>query len=221
VILTNEFDVRAPIEQIWKLLDQIEIVVPCMPGASYLGREGDNHRMAIRMKLGAVSTHFQGAAHFEERNEATHTVRIRGSSKDTGGKGSATATVTATLEPLANAGTHVTVKTDLVITGKIAQFGGGLVTDISSRLIAQFAQNLQQLIEAQQSVQPPPMGDVAQAQATVATTIGTSGSETAAQEPPALDLGQVMLPAILTFGRRYVAIPVIFFVLGWLAGRYL
>ena len=92
-----------------------------MPGATYLGSEGENHRLGIRLKIGAISTHFQGTVRFEERDETTHTVAIRGSGKDTGGKGSATATLVARLAPSADLGTHVVVKTDLAITGKIAQ----------------------------------------------------------------------------------------------------
>lgn len=227
MILTNEFVVKAPVETLWSLLDQIETFVPCMPGAYYVGRDGDDHRVGVRMKVGIINTHFNGTVRYLEKDAATHTVTIRGSGKDVGGKASASATVVATLEPLPDAATRVIIKTDLAITGRLAQFGSGVLTDIAGRLIAQFAQNLQQKIVATQAALSPSSGGAAasafahaSAQPTAQATAHAS-APAALPEPPALDLGQVMLPAVLNFVRSYVAIPVVFFVLGWLAARYL
>ena len=218
MILTNEFQVYAPIDRVWQLLDQVDAVVPCLPGASFLGEEGGDYRVGIRMKIGAISTHFQGFLRFEERNETTHTIKIRGTGKDTSGKGSATAIITAVLEPRKNLQTHVAVKTDLAITGKIAQFGGGVITDISTRLMADFARTLQKMIQARQSESSPPTRGVLEQPA---VPLVAEERASVMPEAPALDLGHMMLSVITRTVWKNVAIPTVFFLLGWLAARYL
>jgi carbon monoxide dehydrogenase subunit G len=227
VILTTEFVVKAPVETLWSLLDQIETFVPCMPGAYYIARDGEDHRVGVRMKVGIINTHFNGTVRYLEKDAANRTVTIRGTGKDVGGKASASATVVAALEPLPDAATRVVIKTDLAITGRLAQFGSGVLTDIAGRLIAQFAQNLQRKITETQATLAPSFGAAAasasaQASASsMAQAPAQSSAPAAATEPPALDLTQVMLPTILNFVRSYVAIPAVFFMLGWLAARYL
>lgn len=214
MILTNEFVVKAPVETLWSLLDEMETFVPCMPGAYYVARDGDEHRVGVRMKVGIINTHFNGTVRYLEKDVANRTVTIRGSGKDVGGKAAASATIVAVLKPEADA-TRVVIKTDLAITGRLAQFGSGVLTDIAARLIAQFAQNLQQKIVAIQSL-PPSSPE------TAAASVSDRAPETASvPEPPALNLAQVLAPVALKFVRSYVAIPVVFFVLGWLAAQYL
>lgn len=214
MILTNEFVVKAPVDTLWILLDEMETFVPCMPGAYYVARDGEDHRVGVRMKVGIINTHFNGTVRYLEKDAAKRTVTIRGSGKDVGGKASASATIVAVLKPEADA-TRVVIKTDLAITGRLAQFGSGVLTDIAGRLIAQFAQNLQQKIVATQSI--PPLSSEAAAASASAQAQGTA----TVPEPPALNLAQVLAPVALNFVRSYVAIPVVFFVLGWLAARYL
>lgn len=217
MILRNEFLVDAPVDVVWRMLDDMETIVPCMPGASYMGREGHDHQVGIRMKVGAISTHFQGVVRFVEKDASKHTAVIRGSGKDAGGKASASATLVATLEPQPTGGTRVVVKTDMAITGRLAQFGGGVLADISSRLILQFADNLQRSILARSSA---PMPSYETDPSAIMSSEAGAGS-VPAQEPPALDLGGVVGPVALNLVRRFVAVPVAFFVLGWLAARYL
>lgn len=142
MILTNEFVVEAPVDRAWGLLDEVESIISCMPGAAYIGRDGDDHKVSIRVKVGAISANFQGTVRFLEKNEAARTTRIRGVGKDLGGKATATATISVKLEPLPSARTKFLVETDLALTGRLAQFGGGVIADIASRLIEQFTQNL-------------------------------------------------------------------------------
>lgn len=224
MILDNEFRVDAPVGVVWQLLDDLPFIVPCMPGASYIGREGEEHRVGIRMRVGAITTHFQGAVRFVEMDPAAHRAVIQGSGKDAGGKGAASATVVTTLEPEPS-GTRVCVHTDLAITGRLAQFGGGVLGDISSRLMAQFAENLRRLLAERATTPaealpqagldhaPTPPGE----RELRASSPGSSGPAEAAP----LDLCSLLLPVALDRVRRFVVVPVTFFVLGWLAARYL
>ena len=99
--LTNRFEVNAPEALVWSLFDSLDRVVPCMPGASYLGQEGQEHRVRMKVKIGAVVSNFEGTVSFTHKDEATHVAIMRGAAKDTGGKGSASALIETRLTPLA------------------------------------------------------------------------------------------------------------------------
>ncbi|GAA3456936.1 SRPBCC family protein [Dactylosporangium matsuzakiense] len=136
--LENSFTVPVPVDQAWAVLLDIERIAPCMPGATLTAVEGDDFTGTVKVKLGPVSLTFKGTGKFVERDEAAHRVVISANGADSRGGGTARATVTATL---AGAGdeTQVNVSTDLDVTGKAAQFGRGLIGDVSGRLIGQFA----------------------------------------------------------------------------------
>src|ERR1039458_9948657 len=215
MILTNEFLVEASIDRVWRLFDELENVIPCMPGAAYLGQDGEDNKVSIKVKIGAVSSHFQGAVRFVEKNESTHSTKIRGSGKDLGGKASAVATIVAKLEKVSSDRTRIVVETDLAMTGRLAQFGSGVIADISSRMISQFTDNLHKAIISQSGAAAP--GDLA-----IAVTPGPESdtATTPPKEPAALDLGAVMGLIALKWAAKYVLVPVGFFVLGWLVGRF-
>ncbi len=215
MILTNEFLVEAPVDRVWGLLDELESVVTCMPGAAYLGRDRDDNKVSMKVKVGAINSHFQGTVRFLEKNVSTHTAVIRGSGKDVGGKAWATATIVAKLEPGLSTRTKVIVKTDLTLTGRLAQFGGGVIADIASRLIAQFTDNLHRAVVARSGVaQSHPS-------ATKADCVSQANTEViAAKEPAALDLGTVVGAIAARRALRYIVMPVGFFVLGWLIGKF-
>jgi uncharacterized protein len=215
MMLTNEFLVEAPVDRVWGLLDELESVVACMPGAAYIGRDGDNNKVSMKVKVGAISSHFQGTVRFVEKNESTHTAVIRGNGKDVGGKASATATIIAKLEPLPSTRTKVLVETDLVLTGRLAQFGGGVIADIASRMIAQFTANLHRAVIAGSSVTDSHSSAMARDRDITANT-----EAIATKEPAPLDLGTVIGAIALRRALRYVAMPVGFFVVGWLIGKF-
>ena len=197
--LSNEVVVAAPIERLWALLDDVENVVSCMPGASYLGREGDDYKGSIKVKVGAILSNFRGTFRFLERDEIAHTVRIRSSGKDIGGKASANATITIKLEPQTAGSTRAIVNTDLALTGPLAQFGGGIIGDIASRMIDQFTQNVDKTILA---------ADIADTDKTDVVTTQTIGKapEPKKSEAAPLDVGSVLMKRVLPYSWIVLAL---------------
>jgi uncharacterized protein len=145
--LINEFTVNRPIEEAWPLITDLERIAPCLPGAELQEVEGETYRGVVKVKLGAISSQFKGEAHFVDRDDENYRATIKGAGRDTGGRGNAAAEITAQAESLSPTSTRVAVTTDLHITGKVAQFGRGIMGDVSSKLMAQFADNLNQMID--------------------------------------------------------------------------
>jgi hypothetical protein len=145
--LVNEFTVNRPIEEAWPVICDVERIAPCMPGAQLEEIEGDVYRGVVKVKLGAVSTQFKGQAQFVERDDASHRATLRAEGRDTGGRGNAAADITAVAESLSPTSTKCTVTTDLHITGKVAQFGRGIMGDVSKKLMEQFSANLNTMLD--------------------------------------------------------------------------
>lgn len=145
--LVNEFTVNRPIEEAWPVICDLERIAPCLPGAQLQEIEGDEYRGVVKVKLGAVSTQFKGAAHFVERDDEAHRAVLKAEGRDTGGRGNAAADISATAQALSPTSTHVEVVADLHITGKVAQFGRGILGDVSKKLMAQFADNLNTMLD--------------------------------------------------------------------------
>ena len=145
--LINEFTVNRPIEEAWPLITDLERIAPCLPGAELQEVEGETYRGVVKVKLGAISSQFKGEAHFVERDDENYRAVIKGAGRDTGGRGNASAEISAQAESLSPTSTRVSVTTDLHITGKVAQFGRGIMGDVSSKLMAQFADNLNEMID--------------------------------------------------------------------------
>ena len=145
--LLNEFMVHRPIEETWAVLTDVERIAPCMPGAQLQEIEGDVYRGVVKVKLGPISTAFKGQAHFVERDDSSHRAVLKGTGRDTGGKGNADALITAQLEAVSPELTKCVVSTELHITGKVAQFGRGIMGDVSEKLMGQFAHNLNSMLE--------------------------------------------------------------------------
>lgn len=145
--LLNEFTVNRPIDETWAVLTDVERIAPCMPGAQLHEIEGDIYRGVVKVKLGAITTAFKGQASFVERDDEQHKAVLHGEGRDTSGKGNADAMITATLQSTAPDETKCVVETDLRITGKVAQFGRGIMGDVSKKLMAQFATNLNIMLD--------------------------------------------------------------------------
>ena len=144
--LNHEFTVDVPVEDAWRILTDVERIAPCLPGAQLQEVEGDTYRGVVKVKVGPILAQFKGQASFVERDDTAHRAVLKGEGRDTGGKGNASALITASLEPVSSGSTRCNVHTDLAITGKVAQFGRGAMADVSDKLLAQFVVNLNELI---------------------------------------------------------------------------
>jgi carbon monoxide dehydrogenase subunit G len=147
--LVNEFTVNRPIDEAWAVITDVERIAPCLPGAQLQEIEGDIYRGVVKIKLGSITPQFKGQATFVERDDATHRALLKAEGRDTGGRGNAAAEITARAESLSPTSTRVAVTTDLHITGKVAQFGRGIIGDVSKKLMAQFASNLNTMLDEQ------------------------------------------------------------------------
>lgn len=182
--LNHSFTVDVPIDDAWRILTDVERIAPCLPGAQLQEIEGDTYRGAVKVKVGPIQAQFKGQANFLECNEVTHHIVLKGEGRDIGGKGNASAIITADLTAVTETSTSVVVATDLSITGKVAQFGRGTMADISNKLLAQFVENLNVLIAEQPAAatagnSPAP----AAVEPDVAPVSPTDLPETTASEP--------------------------------------
>lgn len=152
--IDNEFEVQAPVDRVWEYLLDVEKVAPCVPGGE-LTETVDDHtwKGKVNVKMGPVSLSFTGTVIIEERDDANHSVVLKAEGREQRGKGAASARSTSTLAA-SGTGTKVSIGTDLTITGTVAQYGRGMVGDISQRLTREFAECLQRNIGAAQA--PPP-----------------------------------------------------------------
>jgi hypothetical protein len=153
--LINEFTVNRPIDEAWPIITDVERIAPCLPGAQLQEVDGDVYRGIVKIKLGAISSQFKGEATFAERDDTAHRAVIKAAGKDTGGRGQASATIAAQAESLSPTSTRCVVTTDLHITGKVAQFGRGILGDVSAKLMAQFADNLNTMLDDTADVASP------------------------------------------------------------------
>ena len=143
--LINTFDVSVPVATAWKVLTDVERIAPCLPGAQLQEIEGDEYRGIVKVKVGPIQAQYKGKAVFVERDDTAFRAVLEASGRDTRGQGNASATITAQLEG-AGETTHVTVTTDLTVTGKVAQFGRGVLADVSAKILTQFVDNLEQTV---------------------------------------------------------------------------
>jgi len=144
--LTNEFTVDAPIDRAWAVLNDVETIAPCLPGAQLKEVEGDEYRGIVKVKVGPITAQYKGAAVFVEQDEAAGRVVLKADGRDTRGQGNASAEITAVLIADGDDRTKVEVTTDLTVTGKVAQFGRGVMADVSAKLMDQFAANLSETV---------------------------------------------------------------------------
>jgi hypothetical protein len=144
--LNHEFTVAVPVADCWRILTDLERIAPCLPGAQLQEIEGDTYRGVVKIKVGPIQAQFKGQASFLERDDNAHKAVLKGEGRDTGGKGYASALITAEMTAVDATSTAVKVSTDLSITGKVAQFGRGAMADISDKLLGQFVDNLNTMI---------------------------------------------------------------------------
>ncbi|QUR66119.1 SRPBCC family protein [Mycobacterium spongiae] len=185
--IANEFTVSAPIEQAWDVLSDLERVIPLMPGAQLTGHEGEDYLGKVKVKVGPVTSEFSGKVHFVELDRAEYRAVIDGKGKESRGTGNAAATVTAQLQQ-AGESTHVVVDTDLKIVGKLAQFGKGMLQQVSEKLLGQFVESLEAELAVQTSTPTASAEDAAGTPTPSTPTAPASARQSAASEPAPIDL---------------------------------
>ncbi|MEJ8859253.1 SRPBCC family protein [Variovorax robiniae] len=219
--LDNTFVVPADIDTAWHTLLDLEAVAPCMPGASLTGFDSDSFTADMKVKLGPVLMTYAGEGAFLRKDESTHTVEIEAKGKEKQGAGGAKALITVQLLPDGPRSTTATISTDLTITGKAAQFGRGLMVDVSKHLVAQFAANLGKVIGSRNvaaaPTHAPAMTIAAMAGATAAVPAAAPDSvapQPLANEP--LDLASAAFgPVLKRVGFLSAAIAILAAAIWW------
>ncbi|MDQ6526405.1 SRPBCC family protein [Nocardioides sp. LHD-245] len=217
MLLQNEFEIDADLERTWSLLTDLEQVMPCMPGATLEGREGENYLGAVKIKVGPIGAHFRGTAHFAHQDDAAHSAVIAAAGTDPKGQATASAQIQARLEPVTGTRTRVVIDTDLDITGRMAQFGRGAIADVSNRLMGQFAANLGELLSApgtaaEQATDLPSVPRPAASRPAAAPLRPAAGGDEAG-----MDVLALVLPMVRERYGQAIAGGLIGFVLSWLA----
>ncbi|RVW11129.1 membrane oxidoreductase [Prescottella agglutinans] len=153
--IADEFTVDAPIDRAWEVLTDLEGIAPLLPGAQMTGREGDDYLGTVKIKVGPVTSEFAGRASFVERDEQSRTAVIDARGREKRGSGNASATITARLHESGGGATRVTVDTDMKVVGKLAQFGSGMIQQVSTKLMRQFAASLEDRLATGAAAESP------------------------------------------------------------------
>jgi len=152
--LENDFTVPASIDEAWAVLLDVPRVAPCLPGATVepvQGEEGE-YKGQMKIKIGPITASYKGTVKIQEADEANHRVAMRAQAKDARGQGTAAATITSTMQEVSD-GTKITVVTDMRVTGPAAQFGRGVMQDVSAKLMTRFADCLAEQMQASPDVE--------------------------------------------------------------------
>ncbi|WP_217571309.1 SRPBCC family protein [Streptomyces sp. GbtcB7] len=153
--LHHEFTVPVPVDDAWRALLDVERIAPCMPGATVDDYDGKTVTGSVKVKVGPITVTYRGTAVFEEQDESAHRMVLIANGKETRGQGTARATVTGTLAER-DGGTAVSVRTDLTVTGRPAQFGRGVMAEVGDKLVGLFAECLaRRLEEPTERTEPP------------------------------------------------------------------
>jgi carbon monoxide dehydrogenase subunit G len=229
--LQHEFTVPVPVDDAWHALLDIERVAPCLPGAAVEGYDGTTVTGSVKVKVGPVTVTYRGTAVFEEQDESAHRMVLVANGRETRGQGTARATVTGTLTGR-DGGTAVSVRTDLTVTGRPAQFGRGVLAEVGDRLVGRFAACLaQRLAERPPAAveEPQRRDDTAPAPLRLVATPAEPPGESAPEpltrsqagpsdlsEPEPLDL---LRTAGMPLAKRVAGLTAVLALLAWAATR--
>ena len=189
--LSHQFTVPIGVEETWAHFNDIASVAECFPGAQVTEADEQSFAGSVKVKLGAIALQYYGSGTFVEKDAEAHRFVVDAKGKDKRGNGTAGAKVTVTMSD-ADGSTDVSVETDLAVTGKPAQFGRGVMQDVSDKLLGQFVACLEQRLTAPEAEPEPegsPQAEPSQAAAPAA--------EKAPPPVEALDLGSAVLPVLL------------------------
>jgi carbon monoxide dehydrogenase subunit G len=185
--LDHEFTVPVPVDRAWSVLLDVERVASCMPGATLDSVDGDEYAGRMKVKVGAMTITYRGTARIVAADESSRTVTMEAAAKEARGSGTASATVQAKLHQQDDGTTLVSVRTKLNVTGRPAQFGRNILSEVGSKIIARFAKALAAELEAPAEPEAPqaPASEAAEAAAAAAPTAPTAPAQEAAPEPEA------------------------------------
>ncbi|MGW7546557.1 SRPBCC family protein [Streptomyces sp. NPDC054770] len=207
--LINTVPVKAAPDAVFALINDVRRVASCMPGAALEGRDGDSWHGTVKVRVGPITAAYAGTVRFLEVDAEKRRVRVQASGADTHGSGDAEAEVCVEVVP-ASDGAQLNLDTDLLIRGKIAQFGKGAIATVSERILQQFAQNLGDLLLSDGGTESPALAPAA------STSASTPASTPASAELNGLSL--VAVPVLKKYGP--VAAAFLFGLSqGWLLGR--
>jgi carbon monoxide dehydrogenase subunit G len=192
--LEHSFTVPVPVDQAWDVLLDVERVAPCMPGATLDSVDGDEIKGRIKVKVGPISITYAGTARFTERNRDAGVVTLEAAGKETRGSGTAAATIRSELHSQ-DGQTQVTVHTSLNVTGRPAQFGRGVMADISAKLIGIFATNLAEMLTTGNGSAPEPAVPEPAVQAAAQANGATTATSVPASRTPVAALAPAPAPA--------------------------
>jgi uncharacterized protein len=152
--IQNEIEVAAPPEELFDVLSDVERVAPLLPGATLEGKEGDAYTGAVKLKIGPITASYRGRLRFLELDEESHRAVMEASAQETNGQGNAQATITASVSG-SDSQSVLNLDTDLEVRGKAAQFGRGVLGNVSQRILDQFARNLESEVLSSREESPP------------------------------------------------------------------
>jgi carbon monoxide dehydrogenase subunit G len=236
--LDHTFSVPADVETTWAHFEDIASVAECFPGAVVTSVEGPTFQGTCKVKLGPIALVYGGSGTFTEKDEAAHRFVVEAKGKDKRGNGTAGATVTLAMAESAVGGTDVSVHTDLAITGKPAQFGRGVMQDVSDKLLGQFVDCLEQRLGSQDvgAAAAPPTAVAPTTPEETATTpaeadpvapverspsaLPTGAASAAPQRDDALNLGATVLPILArTYWKQGLVVLLVIALVVWLLVR--
>ncbi len=177
--LSNEFVIDRPVEETWKILNDLEFIAPCMPGAQLQEIEGDEYRGIVKIKVGPITAQYKGKASFVEQDAVNKVARLKAEGRDPR-QGNANAMVTAKMEAASDTSTTVNIHTDLGLSGKIASFGRGAIEDVSKKILGQFTDNLRDKLAEGATATADAAGDAADTATAGDTATAAAGAATAA-----------------------------------------
>lgn len=226
--LTHRFSVPTPVEETWAHFQDIAQVAECFPGAQVTEHDEESFHGSVKVKLGPIALQYNGSGTFVEKDDSAHRFVVDAKGKDRRGNGTAGAKVTLAMESGAEGGTDVSVDTDLAVTGKPAQFGRGVMQDVSDKLLGQFVACLEQRLGSSTGPAPSPTPSAAAGPQSVAAPVDEAaepapppdpapvpGPETGAGAAPkpsdeAINLGSTVLPILLkNYWKQGVAVIVV------------
>jgi carbon monoxide dehydrogenase subunit G len=209
VDLTHTFSVPTTIDETWAAFQDIASVAACFPGAQVTSVEGDSFEGSCKVKLGPIALVYNGSGHFVEKDAAAHRMVIEAKGKDKRGNGTAGAHVTAQLTDTGGS-TEVTVVTDLAITGKPAQFGRGVMQDVSDKLLGLFVECLKDKVGDGAPAEAAPAPAEVETPKVEAPNVEAPKHAAPKQEVEALDLGATVLPVLAkAYWKPVLAVVVI------------